>query len=485
MDTALVWFRRDLRLADNPALLHALKRHQRVIPVYLHCPDEEAPWPPGAAQRVWLHHSLQALDDSLRKKGVRLIFRHGPSLSAMQRLAAETEACAAYWNRLYDPALIIRDKQLEAALQQDGLNVETFNSALLQEPWEIKTKQDGPYKVYTPFARSVREVGVDPPNGMARKLPAVAKSLLSETLEDLQLLPRQAWHRNMIAHWQPGELGARQALRSFLKAGLSQYKEGRNLPAEPFVSRLSPHLHFGEIGPRQIWQAVTQAMDSSRDKASRDGGDTYLKELIWREFAYHLLFHFPHTPDSPLNDRFSQFPWLEHEDKTLSAWQHGRTGIPIVDAGMRELWQTGWMHNRVRMIVASFLTKNLLVPWQEGARWFWDTLVDADLASNTLGWQWTAGCGADAAPYFRIFNPVLQGARFDPAGDYVRQWVPELSKLPNKWIHQPWRAKKDALQEAGIQLGKDYPQPLVDLAESRQRALNAYDNLRELTAQSE
>jgi deoxyribodipyrimidine photo-lyase len=482
LNTALVWFRRDLRISDNPALAQALAEHECVIPVYLHSPGEDDPWTPGPAQQVWLHHSLLALDSSLRKRGSRLIIRHGKSLAQLRLLAAETGAVAVYWNRLYEPQLIDRDQQLLKALETDGLAVQTFNSALLHEPWAIKTTQDGPYKVYTPFSRSLRQLGVEPPQAVPNKLPIVPTALLSELVDGLQLLPKARWDRTLVAHWQPGEHGAKSRLRAFLKHGLGQYHEGRNLPAEPLVSRLSPHLHFGEIGPRQVWHAVQRQVSETGACAGMGGVESFQKELIWREFAYHLLYHFPHTTEQALDRRFSSFPWLGEDQTSLHAWQHGQTGIPIVDAGMRELWNTGWMHNRVRMIVASFLTKNLLTPWQEGARWFWHTLFDADLASNTLGWQWTAGCGADAAPYFRIFNPVLQAVRFDPKGHYLRHWVPELSKLPNQWIHQPWKAPEHILHEAGLALGKHYPKPIVDLAESRQRALNAYATLRENTA---
>jgi deoxyribodipyrimidine photo-lyase len=479
LSTALVWFRRDLRVTDNPALSHACSAYDRVIPVYLHQPGEESPWSPGAAQQVWLHHSLHALDENLRKQGSRLILRRGPSLEALRRLVAETEATAVFWNRLYEPAIIKRDQHIKQALREDGLEVESFNAALLHEPWTIKTRQEGPYRVYTPYARAARQAGVEPPFPAVRIPGAATAKLLTESLDSLELLPGIRWDKSLIAHWQPGERGAQDALRKFLQHGLGQYRDGRNLPGETGVSRLSPHLHFGEIGPRQIWQAVQAAGDNTSGVAG--SAETYLNEILWREFGHHLLYHFPQTPEQALDSRFAHFPWAAADENNLMAWQKGRTGIPIVDAGMRELWQTGWMHNRVRMIVASFLTKNLLIPWQTGAGWFWDTLLDADLASNTLGWQWTAGCGADAAPYFRIFNPVLQGARFDAAGVYVRRWVPELTRLPDNWIHQPWRAPDAILHAAGLQLGSDYPKPLVDLADSRQRALTAYATLRELS----
>jgi deoxyribodipyrimidine photo-lyase len=477
--TALVWFRQDLRLADNPALARALGSCERVIPLYVHAPQESGGWAPGGASRWWLHYSLASLAKSLEACGSRLVIRRGESLEALRRLARESGASHVFWNRLYEPAHIERDKRVEQALREQGLAVESANAALLFEPWEM-TKDDGAfYKVFTPFwnacvGRGLPVVTIAAPE----HLPALDASLASENLGSLGLLPDIPWDTGLREAWEPGEDGAQARLRTFLDEALSVYGENRNRPDLQGTSRLSPHLHFGEIGPRQVVTAVRHQADALPSAGLAKNAEAYVREIGWREFSYHLLHHFPHMPERPLNPRFDAFPWVSDYAEVLTAWQHGGTGIPIVDAGMRELWTSGWMHNRVRMIVASLLTKNLLVPWQEGAAWFWDTLVDADLANNTQGWQWTAGCGADAAPYFRIFNPVLQGARFDPCGDYVRRWVPELARLPDKYLQRPWEAPAAVLFQAGLRLGEDYPLPLVNLAASRARALERFEQTR-------
>ncbi len=471
-DLTLVWLRRDLRLADNPALAEAAARGP-VLPVYIHAPDEEAPWAPGGAQRVWLDDSLRALQAALAEAGLPLIIRKGPSLDALRTLIGETGASAVAWNRLYEPAVIERDRQIKQALRDDGLTVSSHNAALLAEPWEVATRAGDPYRVYTPFWRALSAQRMHPPVAVPDRLAGPGQVPASLTIEDLALRPTIRWDAGIRAAWTPGEAGAQTALQDFLDACVNSYEQDRDWPARPGTSRLSPHLHFGEIGPRQVWQGVHEWLDGR----SRVGADTFLSEIGWREFAHHLLFHFPDTPTQPLDRRFDAFPW-DDDEQALRAWQQGQTGIPMVDAGMRELWETGWMHNRVRMVVASFLTKNLRQPWQAGADWFWDTLVDADLASNTLGWQWTAGCGADAAPFFRIFNPVRQGERFDPEGNYVRRWVPELAALPDRQIHAPWEAPADACREAGVRLGRNYPAPIVDLKNSRQAALDAFARIK-------
>lgn len=470
-DTAIVWFRRDLRLTDQAALAAALDSHRQVLPVYIADFAGDGAWAPGGAARWWLHHSLQALDTALRQRGARLIIRSGDSLAELRRLAGESGAGAVYWNRLYEPAAIARDRHIKAALRDDGLAVSSCNSALWREPWQIKTGGGEAYRVFTPFWRTLQ--AQLPPLDL-RPAPARIEmprpSPPSLALDALQLLPRPDWAAAFTPHWQPGEAGALQALGRFVDAAVGDYRQQRDRPAAAGTSRLSPHLHFGELSPQQARAALL------RSGADGSGGEHFLRELGWREFAHHLLYAFPDTPEQPLYERFAQLPWRQPCDyrDDLRAWQRGATGIPIVDAGMRELWTCGWMHNRVRMIVASFLTKNLLIPWQEGARWFWDTLVDADLANNTLGWQWTAGCGADAAPYFRVFNPVLQAQKFDADGAYIRRWVPELRGLPAPAIHAPWLAPPRLLAEAGFRPGRDYPAPIVDLAASRERALAAY-----------
>jgi deoxyribodipyrimidine photo-lyase len=477
--TALVWFRRDLRLTDNPALAAAVATGGPVVPVYVHAPEEEEAWRPGGASNAWLHRSLIALDESLRRLGSRLVIRRGPTLEALHALAAETGATHIYWNRLYEPALVARDRALKTALREAGLVAESCNAALLNEPWAVTRDDGGPYRVFTPFWKACQRAGIDaPPAPGPDRLAPVPEQVAGLTVDALGLAPRPAWDRGFWDAWQPGEDGALAALDRFLADAVAHYDEDRNRPDLVATSRLSPHLHFGEIGPRQIVAAVRRHTAEHTAPGLLKNAESFVREVGWREFGHHLLWHFPHTTDAPLDERFAAFPWLEDYGGVLERWQRGQTGIPIVDAGMRELWHTGWMHNRVRMIVASLLTKNLLVPWQEGARWFWDTLVDADLANNSLGWQWTAGCGADAAPYFRIFNPVLQGQRFDPTGGYVARWVPELARLPANHVHAPWNAPASALAAAGVALGRDYPAPIVDLQASRARALERFESVK-------
>ncbi|MDZ7829864.1 MAG: deoxyribodipyrimidine photo-lyase [Halofilum sp. (in: g-proteobacteria)] len=474
MNTAIVWFRRDLRLADNPALQAGIGGFDRIVPVYIHAPEEEGEWAPGGAQRWWLHHSLKSLGDELAARDAKLVVRHGPTRDALAALLDETRADAVLWNRLYEPALIERDRALKQWLRDERQVIaRSYNAALLFEPWDVATGQGGPYKVFTPFWRALCRQGLpDHVQPRPRKLPVAKRNPRGESIASLGLLPRIRWDSGLSENWVPGEPGAQRRLKRFVRDGLARYESGRDRPAADETSALSPHLHFGEIGPRQVVRAVL-ASDCADSNAAR----VFLSEIGWREFAHHLLFHFPHTATEPLDRKFERFPWRTPGEE-LRAWQAGRTGIPLVDAGMRQLWHCGWMHNRVRMVVASLLTKNLRIHWLEGARWFWDTLVDADLASNTLGWQWTAGSGADAAPFFRIFNPVRQGERFDPDGDYVRRWVPELAGLPGKYIHEPWNAPLGVLQEAGVDLGRDYPEPIVDLKLSRQQALEAFEKIR-------
>ncbi|MGI9246868.1 MAG: cryptochrome/photolyase family protein, partial [Steroidobacteraceae bacterium] len=391
---------------------------------------------------------------------------------------AETGASQVYWNRLYDPAVVARDTALKQQLRDGGLACESSNGALLHEPWQIRTAQGGPYKVFTPFWRAcqLQLDALPAPLPAPRRLPGPKTPPRSEPLESLGLLPAIRWDGGLAAQWTPGEAGAHARLEEFCGEWIGGYDDGRNRPDQPASSRLSPYLHFGEVSPRQCLVAARNAVLEA-PAAARKSADAFIREIGWREFAHHLLHHFPHTTDAPLDERFARFPWAGDE-RLLEAWRRGRTGYPIVDAGMRELWATGWMHNRVRMIVASLLTKNLRQPWLEGARWFWDTLVDADLASNSLGWQWTAGCGADAAPFFRIFNPVLQSERYDPQRVYIRRWLPELAQLPDNWIHRPWQAPAEVLAAGGVTLGVTYPAPVVDFPASRNAALAAYGTIK-------
>ncbi len=466
MSTALVWLRRDLRLADHPALAAACAAHERVLPVYIHAPEEEGTWAPGAASRWWLHRSLQALGQALCERGGRLHLAAGESLEQLDRLVSQTGASAVYWTRCYEPALIERDSGIKAALRKRGLTVESRPGNLLLEPWRISGSEKRPYRVFTPFWRKLASqlTSVRPlPESLPRRWVRVAGSL---RLEALDLAPRIPWAGGLARAWRPGEAGARERLRHFCERALADYAAGRDCPADPGTSRMSPHLHFGEITARQIHYALHRRAVRARP-AGKASIEAYLRELGWREFAHHLLYHFPGTCERNFNRRFDAFRWAEADATVLGRWQRGLTGVPIVDAGMRELWSTGWMHNRVRMIAASFLTKNLRVHWLHGARWFWDTLVDADLANNTLGWQWVAGSGADAAPYFRVFNPLTQAARFDPQAIYLKRWLPELAGLPARLLHEPWR-------DPAALTGCGYPEPMIDLKASRELALEAY-----------
>ena len=471
---AIWWVRLDLRLADNPALNAAVQRGSAVVPVFIWSPEEEAPWQPGAASNWWLHQSLAALDAQLRAAGSRLVIRRGPTIETLRDLLKETGATAVVWNRRYEPAVIARDKSIKETLLTEGIELESFNAALLHEPWTIQNQSGKPFQVFTPFWRHCL-VKPDPAEPLQRpkQLASPARWPKSLALEELKLEPRIPWADGFRAVWQPGEAGAAAALKQFLSRAFDDYSGQRNRPDVVGTSRLSPHLHFGEISPRQVWHGLKTMAGRRGLTDAQWRGSQFLAEIGWREFAHHLLYHFPHTPTEPLRADFKKFSWRENAS-WLRAWQKGRTGFPIVDAGLRELWATGWMHNRVRMIVASFLVKDLLLSWQEGARWFWDTLVDADLANNTLGWQWTAGCGADAAPFFRIFNPTTQGEKFDPDGTYIRRWCPELAKLPTKWIHQPHAAPPEILRAVGLVIGRHYPEPIVSHAIARDVALEAF-----------
>ena len=461
----IVWFRQDLRLHDNPALTAALAGAERIIPVYIH--DDDIAWSPGAASRWWLHHALAALLGAIRQRGSRLLLRQGQTLEVLQQLVAETGADAIYCNRLYEPALFKRDQQLHKQFSASGIAFNVYPGNLLREPDTVLNQSQQPYKVFTPFYKCCLREGWDRHVCKTpRKLPAVSTRLSSDSLEALQLLPGIHGDTAFYNHWQPGEAGAWQRLRRFIRRGLQAYHQARDIPSRAGTSRLSPHLHFGEISARAIIAELER-------QDVRKAGEAFIRELIWRDFAHSVLFHFPHTTDKPFDARFNNFKWKQSK-KLLRAWQQGLTGYPIVDAGMRELWQTGYMHNRVRMIVASFLTKNGMLHWKQGAEWFWDTLVDADLAANSMNWQWVAGCGVDAAPYFRIFNPVTQSHKFDKDGLYIRQWLPELARLPNKYIHEPWKAPDAIQQQAGCIIGKNYPGPVLGLKTTREAALEAY-----------
>jgi len=471
--TTLVWFRQDLRTTDNPALSEAAKNGP-VLPVFiLENPEQSGNTHPlGGASKWWLHHSLAALKEALPG----LVFLRGSARHLIPQLAKQAGVGAVYWNRCYEPHAIERDRDIKAALKEDGFEAKSFKASLLFEPWELETKSGGPFKVYSPFWKAAREVEV------AEPLPAPEKTAFlkpgeADDLEDLKLLPANPnWADGWDKLWQPGEKGAEDRLKAFLQDGLDGYGDLRNRPDLPHVSWLSPHLHLGDISPRRIWHETKKTM--SKDSGLEGDGWKFLSELAWREFSHHLLYHFPKLPGENWRPAFDAYPWRDAPED-LRRWQKGLTGYPVVDAGMRELWQTGYMHNRVRMIVASFLIKHLRLDWRHGEAWFRDTLVDADLANNSASWQWVAGSGADAAPYFRIFNPITQGRKFDPEGKYVRRWVPELEKLETAHLFAPFDAPEEVLNKAGVTLGESYPRPIVDHAEARQAALEGYEAVKQ------
>ena len=466
--TAIHWFRQDLRLSDNPALDSAAQ-YETLIPIYILDEVNSGEFKMGAASKWWLHQSLTKLNESL--DGKLLVYQGNPH-EILNKLIEEQEVSYVTWNRCYEPWRIDRDKEIKRNFEDKNVAVESFSASLLWEPWTISKDDGTPYRVFTPFYKKGCLNSEEPrlPAGRVDLSNLYSEDLSSDSITDLNLLPTIKWYKSFEEEWNPGEIGAEQNLNSFLDSGLLNYKEGRNFPSQEFVSRLSPHLHFGEISPNEVWyRAKTKEGISGIEKSLAH----FHSELGWREFSYYLLYHFPDLPNKNFQEKFDIFPWQENEE-FLALWQKGNTGYPIVDAGMRELWQTGYMHNRLRMIVGSFLVKNLLIDWRFGERWFWDCLVDADLASNSASWQWVAGSGADAAPYFRIFNPITQGLKFDPEGEYTKKYVPELRDLPNKYLFSPWEAPENILADAGIELGKNYPKPMVDLKLSRETALEAF-----------
>jgi deoxyribodipyrimidine photo-lyase len=475
-DVVIVWFRQDLRLTDHPALTAALADGARIVPLYVL--DDAAPgaWAMGGASRWWLHHSLASLEASLAKRNAKLILRHGDSIAEVSAVARETGARAVFCSRAYEPYAVRLESKLHKSLAADRRELKRYPGTLLYEPETVRTKGDEPFRVYTPFWRAATQSAPRKPMAAPKQLDGPDRWPRSDTLASWLLLPTKPdWAGGMREAWTIGETPARKRLDTFLARALETYGEERNRPDRASTSRLSPHLHFGEISPAICWHAAVAA--ASADPRRERGLEVFLKELVWREFSYHLLFHWPELPEAPFRPEFAGFPWAE-DTAGLRAWQKGMTGYPIVDGGMRELWTTGWMHNRVRMITASFLVKHLLIPWQAGERWFWDCLVDADLASNAASWQWVAGSGADAAPYFRIFNPVKQGLSFDPDGAYVRRWVPELAHVPTEYIHMPWACPEELWRGRTNEGAGGYPAPIVDHAEARARALAAFAALK-------
>jgi deoxyribodipyrimidine photo-lyase len=472
---ALVWLRQDLRLADNLALDAAVATKRPVALVYVLDDETPGPWRTGAASRWWLHRSLEALARDIERRKGRLILRRGRADTVVPRLVDEVGASAVFWNRCYEPFAVKRDEVIKRALQAAGVEATSFNGALLHEPWTVKTKSGEPFKVFTPFWRAALQQPVRELARAPNTLNAYLGAAASDALESWRLVPSKPnWAAKFEPHWTPGEAGARATFERFIDDKLRTYAAGRDQLGQDATSRLSPHLHWGEISPVQIKAAIDGA--AARDPSFHVDADKFMAELGWREFSYTLLFHWPTLPEQNWREDFDRFPWRT-DDAALEAWRRGRTGYPVVDAAMRQLWATGYMHNRARMIAASFLIKHLLIDWRSGEDWFWDTLVDADLANNAASWQWVAGSGADAAPYFRIFNPVAQGQRFDADGAYVRRWLPELARLPDAYIHRPWQADAATLAAAGVALGEDYPRPVIDHAIARARALAAFASL--------
>nr|WP_035613537.1 deoxyribodipyrimidine photo-lyase [Hyphomonas johnsonii] len=474
---ALVWFREDLRLADNPALHAAAATGKPLVLLFILDEETASLRRAGGASKWWLDKSLAALAADIKALGGQLTLRSGASGPALDKVLKETGADCVFWNRRYDKAERDVDAGIKADLTARGLTVASRGGRLLTEPWDIRTGAGGYYKVFTPYWRALRAAYV-PPDPLPRPASLSGPKVKSDSLSEWGLHPtRPDWAGGLAEAWVPGEQGAADRLAEFLDGPVSQYPDLRNRPdRESATSRLSPHLRFGEIGPAQVWRATRHGIDMGH--LDESGAMTFLSEIAWREFSYVLLYHNPDLADENYNPAFRHMPWRSDRD-AYDAWSEGRTGYPIVDAGMRQLWHTGFMHNRVRMIVASFLTKHLLLPWQMGEAWFWDTLVDADPASNPASWQWTAGSGADAAPYFRIFNPITQGRKFDASGDYVRRWCPELEDLPDKYLHAPWEADAATLKVAGVALGDTYPHPIIEHALARLRALDAYDTLKQ------
>ena len=472
MSTAIFWFRQDLRLQDNPALYAACHAGHDILPIYI-LDEENCDWPMGGASKVWLHHSLTHLNQKL---GGRLQCFSGDAKAILKTLCNTHDIKHIYWNRCYEPWRIKRDSAIKTLCTEQNIACYSDNASLLWEPWPV-SKQDGTaYKVFTPYYKK----GCLYAEAPRKPLPAPKHLNLADlspknalTIDALSLCPTRSWGEEIITDWKIGEDHAHAKLSDFMDGGLTNYKDGRNFPNKANVSRLSPHLHFGEISPNQAWYAAAQASAPEQDVTC------FKSELGWREFSYYLLYHFPELPHKNFQDKFDAFPW--HDDQEyLSAWQKGQTGYPIIDAAMRELYQTGYMHNRPRMIVGSFLVKNLLYPWQAGEKWFWDCLFDADLASNSASWQWVAGSGADAAPYFRIFNPITQSEKFDPDGQYIKKYVPELKHVPASLIHKPWDMTISEQRMYNAVIGKDYPAPIIDVKETRERALAAYSSIKQV-----
>jgi len=464
------WFRQDLRLSQNPSLVALSKKVDQIVPIYILDPKQRI----GSVSKWWLEQSLKNLSDNIEKKNGKLKIFVGNPYDIIESLVENKNIECVYWNRLYDPYSIKRDKRVKSFLKVEDIDCVTFNGYLLNEPWEIKNKSGSFFKVFTPYWRHSNEIiRIKKPNKNIQNIKFNNfNSKNSKKIQDLNLTDKKLkWTDKIQTHWSPGESNAQLKLQQFINKKADNYSIGRDRPDQNLTSKLSPYLHFGEISPVEIYNQV-----SISKKINSQNKDKFLAEIGWRDFSYNLLYHYPDMTKNPIQNKFNKFPWL-NDNKNLKKWQKGFTGIPIVDAGMRQLYETGWMHNRVRMIVGSFLTKNLLLHWKLGEEWFFDTLVDADIGSNSAGWQWISGCGADASPYFRIFNPILQGQKFDPKGEYVKKYIPELQNVTNKFIHNPWEMPEENQISCHCRIGKDYPSPIVDLKETRNRALSAFKTI--------
>ncbi len=464
------WFRQDLRLNNNPSLETLSKKVDKIIPIFILDPKQRI----GSVSSWWLEKSLNSLNDAISKKKGKLNIFIGDPFDIISLLISNENIEFISWNRLYDPQSIIRDTKIKSLLKSQNVDCETFNGYLLNEPWNIKNKTGTFYKVFTPYWRHCDELTRS--KNFSKKKQNLKFSNTSfrniKKLENLNLINKKLkWTNKIQNNWLPGENNAQIQLKEFIVKKANHYSIGRDRPDQNLTSKLSPYLHFGEISPFQIYKEVSLSKNINTENKKK-----FLAEIGWRDFSYNLLFHYPDMTKNPIQNKFNKFPWLK-DSKNLKKWQKGFTGIPIVDAGMRQLYKTGWMHNRVRMIVGSFLTKNLLIHWKYGEEWFFDTLVDADIGSNSAGWQWISGCGADASPYFRIFNPILQGQKFDPKGNYVKKYIPELHNVTDKYIHNPWEMSEENQISCSCKIGKDYPAPIVDLKETRIRALSAFKTI--------
>ncbi|MBM3468122.1 MAG: deoxyribodipyrimidine photo-lyase [Alphaproteobacteria bacterium] len=469
----LFWFRQDFRISDNPGLFEAAQ-NGAILPVYILDETCPAQFKQGEASKWWMYHSLHKLNICLNST---LNFYVGDPQVILTNIIQENDVKAVYWNKVFEPWQLEKDAQIESNLKKRGIVCKSFNGSLLWEPESNFSKNGTPYRMFTPFYRNGCLQAPSPrkPLPIPEKIISLKDQGCRTTLEDLKLLPSISWYKSIEHFWEIGEQAAQRQLAKFLEFGLKGYKKNRNYPSKDATSRLSPYLHFGEISPHQVWQGI-QVKCAADESIINEDKESFLSEIGWREFSYYLLYHFPNLPYKSFYKKFEDFPWKPNTE-FLKAWQKGLTGYPFVDAGMRELWQTGYMHNRVRMVVASFLVKNLLQDWRTGASWFLDCLLDADIASNTINWQWVAGSGVDAAPYFRIFNPILQGEKFDPKGIYTRRFVPELDKLPDKYLFKPWQTPDYILKECNIILGVTYPYPIINLQHSRKESIEAYNKI--------